>query len=67
MKVLKEQHDGYLYTYNHLVPGEEAVVAYKTFRDSAIFANKRLIVKDAQGITGKKVEICSLPYSSIDM
>jgi hypothetical protein len=50
-----------------LVPGEEAVAAYKTFRDSAIFTNKRLIVRDAQGITGKKVEIYSLPYSSIDM
>lgn len=50
-----------------LVPGEEAVAAYKTFRDSAIFTNKRLIVRDAQGITGRKVEIYSLPYSSINM
>jgi len=50
-----------------LVPGEEAVAAYKTLRDSAVFTNKRLIVRDAQGITGKKVEIYSLPYKSIDM
>ncbi len=50
-----------------LVEGEEAVAAYKTFRDSAIFTNKRLIVRDAQGLTGKKVEIYSLPYSSILM
>jgi len=50
-----------------LVEGEVAVAAYKTFRDSAIFTNKRLIVRDAQGITGKKVEIYSLPYSSIVM
>lgn len=50
-----------------LVEGEVAVAAYKTFRDSAIFTNKRLIVRDAQGITGKKVEIYSLPYSSINM
>ena len=28
---------------------------------------KRLIVRDAQGLTGKKVEIYSLPYSSINM
>src|SRR5690606_37586704 len=47
-----------------LVPGERAVAAYKTFRDSAVFTNKRLIVRDAQGITGKKVEIYSLPYST---
>lgn len=50
-----------------LVDGEETVAAYKTIRDSAIFTNKRLIVRDAQGITGKKVEIYSLPYSSIHM
>jgi len=50
-----------------LVDGEVAIAAYKTFRDSAIFTNKRLIVRDAQGITGKKVEIYSLPYSSINM
>lgn len=50
-----------------LIAGEEAVAAYKTFRDTAIFTNKRLIVKDAQGLTGQKIEIYSLPYSSINM
>jgi hypothetical protein len=50
-----------------LVAGETAIAAYKTFRDAAIFTNKRLIVRDAQGFTGKKVEIYSLPYSSIYM
>lgn len=43
--------------FSILVPGEQAYGAYKTIRDSAIFTNKRLIVRDAQGITGKKVEI----------
>ena len=50
-----------------LVAGERPVMAYKTFRDSAVFTTKRLIVRDAQGITGKKVEMYSLPYSSINM
>ncbi len=50
-----------------LVPGETPIAAYKTIRDSAIFTDKRLIVRDAQGITGKKVEIYSLPWKSIDM
>ena len=50
-----------------LAPGEEAKVAFKTMRDTAIFTNKRLIMKDAQGLTGKKVEMYSLPYSSIQM
>ncbi|GFN31451.1 PH domain-containing protein [Paenibacillus xylaniclasticus] len=50
-----------------LVSGETAVAAYKTLRDTAVFTNKRLIVKDVQGLTGKKVEIYSLPYSFINM
>ena len=50
-----------------LVEGEKPVCAYKTIRDSAVFTNKRLIVRDAQGITGKKVEVYTLPYSSIVM
>lgn len=50
-----------------LAEGEQAVTSFKTFRDSATFTTKRLIVRDAQGLTGKKVEIYSLPYSSILM
>lgn len=50
-----------------MVEGETPVAAFKTFRDSAVFTTRRLIVRDAQGMTGKKVEIYSLPYSSINM
>lgn len=50
-----------------LVPGEQAFKAFKTIRDSAIFTDRRLIVRDSQGLTGKKVEIYSLPYSAINM
>lgn len=50
-----------------LVPGEVPVAAYQTFRDSAVFTDRRLIVRDAQGLTGKKVELYSLPYTSINM
>lgn len=53
--------------YSLLVEGEQAITSFKTFRDSATFTTKRLIVRDAQGITGKKVEIYSLPYSTINM
>lgn len=52
---------------NLLVPGETAVKAFKTLRDSAVFTDRRLIVRDSQGLTGKKVEIYSLPYSAINM
>lgn len=50
-----------------LIEGEQPYAAFKTFRDSAIFTSKRLIVRDAQGLTGKKVEVYSLPYSVINM
>ncbi|MGB3375503.1 MAG: PH domain-containing protein [Microbacterium sp.] len=50
-----------------LADGEQAITSFRTFRDSATFTTRRLIVRDAQGITGKKVEIYSLPYSSILM
>lgn len=50
-----------------LVPGEHPVCAYSTIRDVAIFTDRRLIVRDAQGLTGKKVEMYTLPYKSIDM
>ena len=50
-----------------LVPGEQAFKAFKTFRDSAIFTDRRLIVRDSQGLSGQKVEIYSLPYDVINM
>ena len=50
-----------------LVPGETPVAAYKTIRDVAIVTNKRLILRDAQGITGKKVEIYTVPWKSVVM
>ena len=50
-----------------LIEGEVAEYAFRTIRDIALFTNKRLIVRDAQGLTGKKVEMYSLPYKSINM
>ena len=50
-----------------LINGEVAEWAFRTIRNVAIFTNKRLIVKDVQGLTGSKVEIYSLPYSSVHM
>lgn len=50
-----------------LANGETPIVAFKTLRDSAVFTNKRLIISDAQGLSGKKIEMYSIPYSSISM
>ncbi|MFC7363978.1 MULTISPECIES: PH domain-containing protein [Bhargavaea] len=52
---------------NLLIDGEEAVVAYKTVRDVAVVTNKRFIISDKQGLTGKKVEVYTIPFNSINM
>ena len=39
--------------------------AFKLIRDLFIFTNKRLILVDKQGLTGKKAEYHSIPYKSI--
>lgn len=50
-----------------LIDGEESISAFKTFRDVAAFTNKRLIVMDSQGLTGKKKELYSVPFKSVLM
>lgn len=50
-----------------LVEGEQILQCYKTVRDIAALTNKRMIICDTQGFTGRKKEIYSLPYRSIDM
>ncbi|QNK86793.1 PH domain-containing protein [Sporosarcina sp. resist] len=44
---------------------EKVEHAYKLIRDLLIFTDKRLILVDKQGVTGKKVEYHSIPYKSI--
>jgi hypothetical protein len=48
-----------------LAGGESVVMAYKVVRDLFVFTNKRLVLVDKQGLTGKKVDYHSLPYKSI--
>ncbi|MEF3354001.1 PH domain-containing protein [Paenibacillus sp. GYB006] len=48
-----------------LAPNEQIERAYKLIRDMFIFTNKRLIIVDKQGLTGRKVEYHSVPYKSI--
>lgn len=50
----------------NMLTGKEApLFAVKTMRDVAIFTDKRILIADKQGITGKKVEYCTIPYKSI--
>lgn len=48
-----------------LAPSERIEKAYRLIRDLFIFTDKRLILVDKQGLTGKKMEFHSLPYRSI--
>ncbi len=47
------------------VNGEETISCYKAIRDYIVFTNKRMIVVDVQGITGKKKEYSIFPYSKL--
>ena len=48
-----------------LVEGEEHIGSYQSIRDGVVFTNKRIIAINIQGITGKKKDFTSLPYSKI--
>jgi hypothetical protein len=48
-----------------LIEGEYIVAAFKTIRDSVVFTNKRVVVTNVQGLTGKKTDYTSLPYSRL--
>ena len=50
---------------NFLVEGETVLSAFKTIRDQLVFTNKRVIAANVQGLTGKKVDYTSIPYSKI--
>lgn len=49
------------------VSGEEFIGEYLTVRDYVIFTNKRVIAVNVQGVTGKKKDITTLPYSKIQL
>ena len=48
-----------------LVNGEEIVRSFQIIRDGVIFTNLRIITINIQGISGKKKDFTSLPYSKI--
>ena len=48
-----------------LVSGEEIVNCFQSIRDGVVFTNKRIITINIQGITGKKKDFTSLPFSKI--
>ncbi len=48
-----------------LLPNEQILCAFQGIRDSVTFTNMRIIAVNVQGMTGKKKDFTSLPYSKI--
>lgn len=48
-----------------LINNEEIIASFKSMRDRLIFTDKRIISVNVQGVTGKKVDFTSFPYSKI--
>ncbi len=47
------------------VQGEGILASFRGIRDGVVFTNKRIFAINVQGITGKKKDFTSLPYSKI--
>ncbi|MEH7459856.1 PH domain-containing protein [Bacillus sp. JJ1127] len=48
-----------------MLDDEQVEHAYKLIRDLIVFTNRRMILVDKQGVTGKKTEYHSIPYKNI--
>lgn len=48
-----------------LVDGEIIEAGVVVLRDTFLFTNKRLILVDVQGISGRQIEYLSIPYGNI--
>ena len=50
-----------------LIDGETILSSYRGIRDGVVFTNKMIIAINVQGITGKKKDFTSMPYSKIQL
>jgi hypothetical protein len=48
-----------------LADSERVMRAFRIMRDLFVFTDKRLLLIDKQGVTGRKAEYHSIPYKSI--
>lgn len=48
-----------------LLEDEQVAGSYKSVRDGVVFTDKRIIAVNVQGLTGKKKDFSSLPYSKV--
>ncbi len=50
-----------------LSSNEHIIASYRSIRDGVVFTNKRAIAVNVQGVTGKKKDFTSMPYSKIQV
>lgn len=48
-----------------LIRDESVIATFQAMRDGVVFTDKRIIAINVQGVTGKKRDFTSLPYSKI--
>ena len=48
-----------------LAPGETVEKAFQLVRDLIVFTDRRVVLVDKQGVTGKKREYLTLPYKQV--
>ena len=48
-----------------IIEGEQIVSTFKAVRDFVVFTNQRVIAVNVQGMSGKKRDFTSLPYSKV--
>ena len=48
-----------------VVEGEQILSSFKTVRDGVVFTTKRIFTVNIQGLSGKKIDYSSLPYSKV--
>lgn len=66
VKLREVSHEDGLSMVGDLLIDEEQIFnAFKGMRDMVIFTNRRIIAVNVQGLTGKKRDFSSLPYSKV--
>jgi hypothetical protein len=65
-KLAKADNDNHIAMITPLlVDGEHVIAQFSAVRDFVIFTNKRIITVNVQGLSGKKKDFTSLPYSKV--
>ena len=66
IKLRKVTEDSVISCISPLLLKTESIIGtYKAIRDFVVFTDKRMITVNVQGVTGKKKDFTTIPYSKI--